>query len=351
MAAMHSANERETGDAQAGHSDLGIDCSSRGTTPPRDLEEEAESEAEKESSSPGVYETDEDGADFGDSETEDSGATQKTMRRVLGGIPKRPEEEKPGEEADARSTASEASGAEAEQTGSPASTLGEPIQLPDPTDQFSLGSTEGESTPQSQNDSASDERRPTRLTRSSSIAQWGTAVNDAFETIAAKVDMHVPRSVLESTERWLEVDLPKIMRIIGSLHNEERASADAILRWFQTQKEWNLGTERSSYEKFDPKSHTVSTLHRAVIIGKLGSRIRAILEDWASEKRREVTGRALYLPRSWPRNAKQHEEDTREWARCVVGEAEVRSIRIPEQAIAALRQHAIEPTQVQLIVT
>ena len=78
MAAMHSANERETGDAQAGHSDLGIDCSSRGTTPPRDLEEEAESEAEKESSSPGVYETDEDGADFGDNDRGTSRARAAT---------------------------------------------------------------------------------------------------------------------------------------------------------------------------------------------------------------------------------------------------------------------------------
>ena len=143
------ANERETGDAQAGHSDLGIDCSSRGTTPPRDLEEEAEREAGNESGSLDVYETDEDGTDFGDGVIVDPGATQKTMRRVLREVTESSEEEEPGEKADARSTAGEASGAGAEQTDSPASTLGEPIQLPDPTDQFSLGSTEGESTPQS----------------------------------------------------------------------------------------------------------------------------------------------------------------------------------------------------------
>jgi hypothetical protein len=318
------------------------------------LEEGAESEAGNGSSSLDVYETDEEGTDFGDGETEDPGATEKTMRSVLREIPERTEEEEPGEEADARSTADEANGAEAEQPDSPASALGEPIQLPDhPADQFSLGTAEDEDTPEdegtphSQSDSAKCEPSTTRLTRSSTIARWEKTVSDAFETIAAQVDMHVPRSVLEMTERVFEVDLPRIMRIIGRLTNEERASADAILRWFQAKDRWNLGTEQSLYERFDPQRHTVSTLHRAVIIGKLGSRIRAILVDWASEKRGEVTGRRLYLPRSWPRNAKQHEEDTREWAKYVVRDAEMGRVRIPERALVALKQYTIEPTQVQ----
>ena len=132
----------------------------------------------------------------------------------------------------------------------------------------------------------------------------------------------------------------------GSTH-PERASADAILSWFQTKVEWNVGTEQSLYAKFEPKHHTVNTLHRAVIIGKLGSRIGAILRDWASEKWGAVTGRMLYFPRSWPRNAKQRAEDTRNWARCVVSEAEEGRVRLPERALAALRQHTIEPTQVQ----
>ena len=131
MAAMPSANGCESGGAQTGHSDLGIDIWSRGTTPQRDLEEGAESEAGNGSSSLDVYETDEEGTDFGDGETEDPGATEKTMRSVLREIPERTEEEEPGEEADARSTADEANGAEAEQPDSPASALGEPIQLPD----------------------------------------------------------------------------------------------------------------------------------------------------------------------------------------------------------------------------
>jgi hypothetical protein len=57
------------------------------------LEEGAGSEAGSESSSLDVYETDEEGTDFGDGETADPGATQKTMRSVLREIPERPEEE------------------------------------------------------------------------------------------------------------------------------------------------------------------------------------------------------------------------------------------------------------------
>ena len=140
-------------------------------------------------------------------------------------------------------------------------------------------------------------------------------ISDALTTISAQVNPHVPRSFLESTERGLEVDLPRIMRIIGSLTSEDRASADAIWRWLQTKVEWDLGTEQSLHAKFDPKRHSVSTLHRAVIISKLGSRAGAILRDWASDKAGAVTRRMLYFLRSWPRNAKHHAEDTREWAR------------------------------------
>ena len=116
---------------------------------------------DNESSSPGVNETDEDGTDFGDGETKDPGATtQKTMRSVLREVPERPEEEETREAADMGSnTAGEASRAEAEQTDNPASSLGEPIRLTDPAKQFSLGTTDGESTPQSHNDSASGDAR------------------------------------------------------------------------------------------------------------------------------------------------------------------------------------------------
>ncbi len=74
---------------------------------------------------------------------------------------------------DTKSTADGASGVGAEQTESPASAPGEQIQLPDPVDQFSLDSTDSESTPQSQNDNASGVRCMTRLTRSSSLTKGG----------------------------------------------------------------------------------------------------------------------------------------------------------------------------------
>jgi hypothetical protein len=86
-------------------------------------------------------------------------------------------------------TADEANRAEAEQTDSPASVTSEPIQLPDPVDQFSLGSTDGEDTPEdegtphSQSDSAKCEPSTTRLTRSSTIARWEKTVSDAFELL------------------------------------------------------------------------------------------------------------------------------------------------------------------------
>ena len=376
MAAIPSANEHETGDAQAGHSDLGIDCSSRGTTPPTDLEEEAESEAGNESSSSDVYETDEDGTDFGDGVIVDPGATQKTMRRVLREIPESSEEEEPGKKADAKSTAGEASGAEAEQTGSPASTPGEPIQLPDPTDQFSLGSTDGESTPQSQIDSASGEQSTMRLTRSSSLTKggsftlWEQEIDRLFKQVRAQVDLNVPRSVLESTERGFGVDLPMIMRIIGSSAHPEKASASAIHIWLREKAEWNLGTEQSLYEKFNPEHHKVSTLHQAMILRKLGSSIAAILRDWAGGKKGPATMRTLHFPRFWPMQAplqvQQEEQDaetTREWARCVANEAEAHSqagrraknkmhlpagrVWIPEPTLTALKRYTIEPTQVQ----
>jgi hypothetical protein len=213
------------------------------------------------------------------------------------------------------------------------SVIGEPIQLPDPAEQFSLSSADSESTPQSQNGSAGGERRSTRLTRSSSLEKggsftlWEQEIDGLFKQVRARVDLHVPRSVLESTERGFDVDLPMTMRIIGSLAHPETASASALLGWFQKKTEGNLGTEQSLHEKFNPEHHTVSTLHRAVTLGELGSRIAAILRDWAGGNKGPVTVRTLHFPRFWPRplprqadQDKQDAETTREWARCQCGE-------------------------------
>ena len=85
-----------------------------------------------------------------------------------------------------------------------------------------------------------------------------------FNQVRAQVDLNVPRSVWESTERGFEVDLTMIMRITGSSAHPERASASAILGWFKKKTEWNLGTEQSLYAKFNPEHHRVSTLHQAM---------------------------------------------------------------------------------------
>jgi hypothetical protein len=144
------------------------------------------------------------------------------------------------------------------------------------------------------------------------------------------------------------------MRIIGSLANEEKASASAILGWFQKKAEWKLGTEQSLYEKFDPEHHPVRTLHQAVTLGELGSSIAAILQDWAGGNKGPVTVRTLHFPRFWPRplprqveQDKQDAETTRAWARYVVAEVQAGRAQIPERALTALRQHTREPTQVQ----
>jgi hypothetical protein len=144
------------------------------------------------------------------------------------------------------------------------------------------------------------------------------------------------------------------MSIIGSSANKEKASASAILGWFQKKAEWKLGTEQSLYEKFDPEHHPVRTLHQAVTLGELGSSIAAILRDWAGGNNGPVTVRTLHFPRFWPRTLPRQEDQgeqdaatTRDWARCVVAEVQAGRAQLPERALTALKQHTMEPTQVQ----
>jgi hypothetical protein len=68
--------------------------------------------------------------------------------------------------------------------------------------------------------------------------------------------------------------------------------------------------------------------------------------------------RTLHLPRFWPLQVplqaeqdKQDAETTREWARCVVNEAQAYiqagHVGLPERTLTALQRHTTEPTQVQ----